>query len=217
MLFSLLPGPQGSWLSPAFREAFSARRHRRFARPRSPSRAPGVRSLLGRRARAPGAGSASPPKIPSRPLPAGVPSLRVVRRRAAVRCLPMVKAVSGGLRSLGRRWTPLPAPHHPGRAAGSSFFSGGLRLCWAAALADLCQPGRFPSPRASQTRRGPACLGSSRGEPALGTGPATAAGRSQAAAARSLTTCPVQGNKPRWCPFWWGSVPLGDDSRREGH
>lgn len=88
-----------------------------------------------------------------------------------MRCQPMVKAVSGeaalpwasaGLLSCSTR----PQARLQGASSRAVCASAGPRVL-ARALADLCQP--RGSPGVSQTWRGPASLGASRGQAARGT------------------------------------------------
>lgn len=110
------------------------------------------------------------PSLPPCPLCGWVRRL-AGRRRDAVRCQPMAKAVSGGgCAPLGQRWAPLSCSARPqARLQGSSSRA----VCASAgpqrALAELSQPGGSAPTGASQTWRGPACLGTSRGQPARGT------------------------------------------------
>lgn len=108
------------------------------------------------RARIPGAGSGSPFKISSQaeqnPLPAGVSSLRVGeaaggRRRDAVRCQPMVKAVSG---EAALPWDSAgllsPAPHDPRQGCKAPLLGRSAPLLGRSSSPVLCQPRGSPSP-----------------------------------------------------------------------
>lgn len=161
MLFNPLRGPQGAWLSPAFREAFSARRPRPFPplqvlvpsagcveTPRLPEPAPQGQNVAPRSKYPPKASRA--PSLPACPLcgwvrrPAG-------RRRDAVRCQPMVKAVSGEA-ALSRASAGLlsPAPHDPRQGCRARLLGRSAPLLGRGSSPVLWQtsvsPAAFPLP-----------------------------------------------------------------------
>lgn len=159
LLFNPLPGPQGAWLSAASREAFSAQRHRPFPPPQVPVPSRVCGDVSAPRARAcQGQDLAPRLKYPQRPsrtpsLPA-CPLCGWLRRRDAVRCQPMVTAVSGGGCAPWAGLGSSAVPQHPRQGCKARLLglcaSAGPRLL-ARALAELWQPCGSPSPAASHT------------------------------------------------------------------